>query len=269
MEGRRCTGPGSPSPTCSRPLRPATPRPGSGWATSPPGPFEYALDPNTRLRPGDQGTVAHITDCPQPAITVHWNDGSTLAILPDVGDQLRLLSAAADPPSRPPATSPPASAAPSPAPLSGGACAAVGRGWQRVRDPGANRAALLQAGVPQQQIDAFFEERRASSAAAPAAGPEGSGSTRNLWALLYPASGSSDRTRFRTKGQASMPSCRPTSATEVPLACNSPISPLDKPRARRPAPIGHTLAGEYGFDAGEPIAQPVDDRFNSLPDPAA
>jgi len=56
-------------------------------------------DPYTRLRPGDRGTITNVTDRPEPTIDIAWDNGSTLAILPDAGDRIRLLpSHAADPP---------------------------------------------------------------------------------------------------------------------------------------------------------------------------
>jgi Domain of unknown function (DUF4314) len=48
-------------------------------------------DPYTRLRPGDRGTVTSVSDTPEPTIGVQWDDGSTLAILPDAGDHDHLL----------------------------------------------------------------------------------------------------------------------------------------------------------------------------------
>jgi hypothetical protein len=50
-------------------------------------------DPSTRLRPGDRGTVTGIGHIPgdPPEVQVHlvWDSGSTLAMLPGAGDQLR------------------------------------------------------------------------------------------------------------------------------------------------------------------------------------
>jgi hypothetical protein len=48
-------------------------------------------DPYTRLRPGDRGTVTSIADHPEPTIDLQWDNGSTLAILPDAGDRIHLL----------------------------------------------------------------------------------------------------------------------------------------------------------------------------------
>jgi hypothetical protein len=40
-------------------------------------------DPYTRLRPGDRGTVTGVRDFSEPTIDVHWDNGSTLSILPE------------------------------------------------------------------------------------------------------------------------------------------------------------------------------------------
>jgi uncharacterized protein DUF4314 len=53
-------------------------------------------DPHTRLRPGDRGTVTSVTDRPEPTIDIQWDNGSTLAMLPDAGDRIRLLPSDAD-----------------------------------------------------------------------------------------------------------------------------------------------------------------------------
>jgi hypothetical protein len=63
-------------------------------------------DLSTRLRPGDRGTIIRVSDHPEPSIDIHWDDGSTLTILPDAGDRIRRIPSA-DPPARPGATSPP------------------------------------------------------------------------------------------------------------------------------------------------------------------
>ena len=61
-------------------------------------------DPYTRLRPGDRGTITSVADRPEPTIDIQWDNGSTLAILPDAGDRVRLLHGdAADPPPSSPA----------------------------------------------------------------------------------------------------------------------------------------------------------------------
>ena len=112
-------------------------------------------DPYTRLRPGDRGTVTNVTDRPEPTIDIAWDNGSTLAILPDAGDQIRLLpSDAADPPPSSPARPEDPTGPRYPevqVQLSGedgNAFAILGR----------TAAALRQAGVPQEEIDAFFAE---------------------------------------------------------------------------------------------------------------
>jgi Domain of unknown function (DUF4314) len=112
-------------------------------------------DPYTRLRPGDRGTVTSVTDRPEPTIDIAWDNGSTLAILPDAGDQIRLLPCdAADPPPSSPARPEDPTGPRYPevqVQLSGedgNAFAILGR----------TTAALRQAGVPQGEIDAFFAE---------------------------------------------------------------------------------------------------------------
>jgi hypothetical protein len=52
-------------------------------------------DPDTRLRPGDQGTVTR-WDPAQGQLHVRWDSGSTLSMLPGEGDQVRLIARAAD-----------------------------------------------------------------------------------------------------------------------------------------------------------------------------
>ena len=51
-------------------------------------------DPDTRLRPGDQGTVTR-WDPAQGQLHIRWDSGSTLTMLPGEGDQVRLLDPAA------------------------------------------------------------------------------------------------------------------------------------------------------------------------------
>jgi Domain of unknown function (DUF4314) len=112
-------------------------------------------DPYTRLRPGDRGTVTSVTDTPGPTIDIAWDNGSTLAILPDAGDRIRLL------PSNPPDPSPNSPSMPQDSTQprypeiqvqlsgqDGNAFAILGR----------TAAALRAAGVPQDEIDAFFAE---------------------------------------------------------------------------------------------------------------
>jgi hypothetical protein len=47
-------------------------------------------DPSTRLRPGDRGTVTGF-GTPEPTIDVHWDNDSTLTILPEAGDRISKL----------------------------------------------------------------------------------------------------------------------------------------------------------------------------------
>jgi len=51
-------------------------------------------DPDTRLRPGDEGTVTRY-DPKLGQLGVSWDCGSTLSMLPGEGDQVRLLARAA------------------------------------------------------------------------------------------------------------------------------------------------------------------------------
>ena len=51
-------------------------------------------DPDTRLRPGDQGTVTG-WDPSQGQLHIRWDSGSTLSMLPGEGDQVRLIARAA------------------------------------------------------------------------------------------------------------------------------------------------------------------------------
>jgi hypothetical protein len=112
-------------------------------------------DPYTRLRPGDRGTVTSVTDRPEPTIDIQWDNGSTLTILPDTGDQIRLLpSDAADPPPSSPAIPEDPSQPRYPqvqvqlSGQDGNAFAILGR----------TTAALRAAGVPPQEIDAYVAE---------------------------------------------------------------------------------------------------------------
>ena len=112
-------------------------------------------DPYTRLRPGDRGTVTSVTDSPEPTVDIAWDNGSTLAILPDAGDRIRLLpSNPADPPPNSPAMPRDPTQPRYPeiqvqlSGQDGNAFAILGR----------TAAALRQAGVSQDEIDAFFAE---------------------------------------------------------------------------------------------------------------
>jgi hypothetical protein len=116
-------------------------------------------DPYTRLRTGDRGTVTSITDRPEPTIDVQWDDGSTLAILPDAGDQLRLLpSNDPDPLPNPPASSPPTAGDPTQPRYPEIQVQLSGEDGNAFAILGRTAAALRAAGVPQQEIDAFFAE---------------------------------------------------------------------------------------------------------------
>ena len=48
-------------------------------------------DPHTRLVPGTEGTVTG-TDDQRGQIFMAWDDGSTLAMLPGDGDEIRLIA---------------------------------------------------------------------------------------------------------------------------------------------------------------------------------
>jgi hypothetical protein len=111
-------------------------------------------DPYTRLRAGDRGTVTSVSDSPEPTIDIAWDNGSTLAILPDAGDRIRLLTGdAADPPSSPAMPEDPTQPRYPEAQVQlsgedGNAFAILGR----------TAAALRAAGVPSEEIDAYFAE---------------------------------------------------------------------------------------------------------------
>jgi Domain of unknown function (DUF4314) len=112
-------------------------------------------DPYTRLRPGDRGTVTRVTDNPEPTIEIQWDNGSTLAILPDAGDRIRLLpSDAADPPP----SSPPMPEDPTQPRYPEIQVQLSGQDGNAFAILGRTAAALRAAGVPQDEIDAFFAE---------------------------------------------------------------------------------------------------------------
>jgi hypothetical protein len=60
--------------------------------------LEHTTDPYTRLQPGDEGTVTSY-DPRLGQLNIRWDSGSTLAMLPGDGDQVRLLTPA---PGQPP-----------------------------------------------------------------------------------------------------------------------------------------------------------------------
>jgi hypothetical protein len=116
-------------------------------------------DPYTRLRPGDRDTVTSITLTPEPTIDIQWDNGSTLAILPDAGDRVRLLpSNDAGPPSRTPSATPPTPQNPTRPRYPGVQVQLSGEDGNAFAILGRTAAALRHAGVPQEEIDAFFAE---------------------------------------------------------------------------------------------------------------
>jgi uncharacterized protein DUF4314 len=116
-------------------------------------------DPYTRLRPGDRGTVTSVTDSPEPTIDIQWDNGSTLAILPDAGDRIRLLpSDAADPPPSSPASSPAMPEDPTQPRYPEVQVQLSGQDGNAFAILGRTAAALRAAGVPREEIDAFFAE---------------------------------------------------------------------------------------------------------------
>ena len=55
--------------------------------------LEHTDDPDTRLRPGDEGTVTRYTPG-LGQLDVQWDSGSTLSMLLDDGDRVRLITPA-------------------------------------------------------------------------------------------------------------------------------------------------------------------------------
>jgi hypothetical protein len=112
-------------------------------------------DPYTHLQPGDRGTVTSVTDRPEPTIDIQWDNGSTLAMLPDAGDRIRLLpSDAADPPP----SSPPTPEDPTQPRYPEVQVQLSGQDGNAFAILGRTTAALRAAGVAQQEIDAYFGE---------------------------------------------------------------------------------------------------------------
>ena len=112
-------------------------------------------DPYTRLQPGDRGTVTSVTDSPEPTVDIAWDNGSTLAILPDAGDRIRLLPSN---PADPPPNSPPMPRDPTQPRYPEVQVQLSGQDGNAFAILGRTAAALRQAGVSQDEIDAFFAE---------------------------------------------------------------------------------------------------------------
>ena len=112
-------------------------------------------DPYTRLRPGDRGTVTRVTDRPELTIAIQWDSGSTLAILPDAGDRIRLLPSN---PADPPPNSPPMPQDPTQPRYPEIQVRLSGEDGNAFAILGRTAAALRAAGVPPEEIDAFFAE---------------------------------------------------------------------------------------------------------------
>ena len=55
--------------------------------------LEHTDDPHTRLRPGDKGTVTRF-DPRSGQLDVRWDSGSTLSMLLNNGDRVRLVTPA-------------------------------------------------------------------------------------------------------------------------------------------------------------------------------
>jgi hypothetical protein len=116
-------------------------------------------DPYTHLRPGDRGTITSVADRPEPTIDVQWDNGSTLTILPDAGDQVRPLpSDAADPPPGSPAISSPMPEDPTQPRYPDVQVQLTGEDGNAFAILGRTAAALRHAEVPQEEIDEFFAE---------------------------------------------------------------------------------------------------------------
>jgi Domain of unknown function (DUF4314) len=112
-------------------------------------------DPYTRLRPGDRGTIISVTDRPEPTIDIAWDNGSTLAMLPDAGDRVRLLTGDA---AGPPASSPAMPEDPTQPRYPEVQVQLSGEDGNAFAILGRTTAALRAAGVPSEEIDAYFAE---------------------------------------------------------------------------------------------------------------
>ena len=54
--------------------------------------FVSSNDPHTRLVPGTQGTILYSRDDGfSETISVKWDDGSSLSMIPSEGDRIRML----------------------------------------------------------------------------------------------------------------------------------------------------------------------------------
>ena len=120
-------------------------------------------DPYTRLRPGDRGTVTSVGDSPEPTIGVQWDNGSTPAILPDAGDQIRLLPSHVAPPPSTPASSPAMPEDPTVPRYPDIQVQLSGEDGNAFDILGRTTAALRHAGVPQDEIDAYFAKATAAT----------------------------------------------------------------------------------------------------------
>jgi Domain of unknown function (DUF4314) len=116
-------------------------------------------DPYTRLRPGGRGTVTRVADHPELTIEIQWDNGSIVSILPDAGDRIcRLPSGPVDPQASSPAASPPPPQDPSQPRYPEVQVQLTGQDGNAFAILGRIAAALRHAGVPQEEIDAFFAE---------------------------------------------------------------------------------------------------------------
>jgi hypothetical protein len=116
-------------------------------------------DPCTRLRPGARGTVTSVTDRPEPTVEVQWDDDSTLAILPDASDQIRLLpSNDTGPPPHTPSATAPTPPDPTQPRYPDVQVQLTGEDGNAFAILGRTAGALRAAGVPQEDIDTYFAE---------------------------------------------------------------------------------------------------------------
>lgn len=52
----------------------------------------HTADALTRLLPGDEGTVTRVETEPDLIIAVRWDSGSTLSMIPDLGDRIERVT---------------------------------------------------------------------------------------------------------------------------------------------------------------------------------